>query len=239
VHDIKRDVDKMLVILPFEQAFFEKYGMEVDYVGHPLLDALQEYAERNLAAAQQSNIIALLPGSRRQEVQRILPEMLAITKDFPDYQFIIAGATSLPESYYKSFLKDYPQVQLSIGGAYGLLQKAHAALVKSGTSTLETALFGVPQVVCYAGNSLSYHIARRLVQVKYISLVNLIMDKPLVRELIQHDLNSENLKHGLKEILEPEKRAEILAGYAALRHLLGDGGASERSAGAILEYLSH
>lgn len=238
VHDIKRDVDKMLVILPFEQAFFEKYGMNVEYVGHPLLDALKEHPERNLEAAQQSNIIALLPGSRRQEVQRILPEMLAITKDFPDYQFIIAGATSLPESYYRPFLKEYPQVQLAIGGAYGLLQKAHAALVKSGTSTLETALFGVPQVVCYAGNSLSYHIAKRLVQVKYISLVNLIMDKPLVRELIQHELNSENLKNGLKEILEPEKRAEILAGYAALRHLLGDGGASERSAKAILEYLS-
>ena len=237
VHDIKRDVDKMLVILPFEQAFFERYGMEVEFVGHPLLDALQEHTGQSLAATGQSNTIVLMPGSRRQEVQRILPEMLAVTNDFPDYQFVIAGATSLPESFYDPLLKDYPKVQLVIGQTYALLQKAHVALVKSGTSTLETALFGVPQVVCYAGNFFSYQIARRLVQVKYISLVNLIADKPLVRELIQQELNRENLKNALAEILTPEKRAEMLGGYTALRHLLGDGGASRRSAEAIVRFL--
>jgi len=237
VHDIRRDVDKMLVILPFEQAFFEQYQVEVEFVGHPLLDALQEHTAHTLAATGQSNIIALLPGSRRQEVQRILPEMLAVTKDFPNYQFIIAGATSLPETFYQPFLKDYPQVQVVIGKTYELLQKAHAALVKSGTSTLETALFKVPQVVCYAGNPISYHIARRLVQVKYISLVNLIADKPLVRELIQDDLNPANLKSALTEILLPEKRAELIAGYSELRHLLGDGGASQRTAQAIFRFL--
>ena len=239
VHDIKRDVDKMLVILPFEQAFFGKYGMDVEYVGHPLLDALQQHTDLNPDVTASSRVIALLPGSRRQEVQRILPEMLAVTKDFPDYQFIIAGATSLPASYYRTFLTDYPQVQLTIGDAYGVLQKAHAALVKSGTSTLETALFDVPQVVCYAGNALSYQIARRLVKVKYISLVNLIMDRPLVRELIQHELNRENLKMALADILGPEKRMEIHSGYTALRHLLGDGGASRKSAEAIVGYLKH
>ncbi len=237
VHDIKRDVDKMLVILPFEQAFFERFGVEVEYVGHPLLDALQQHTAHTIEVPRQSNIIALLPGSRRQEVQRILPEMLAVTTDFPDYQFIIAGATSLPESFYQSFLQDYPKVQLVVGKTYELLGKAQAALVKSGTSTLETALFGVPQVVCYAGNFFSYHIARRLIQVKYISLVNLIADRPMVRELIQNELNRENLKAALAEILTPEKRAEMLAGYTALRRLLGDGGASQRSAEAIIRYL--
>lgn len=239
VHDIKRDVDKILVILPFEQAFFERYGMQVEYVGHPLLDALQQHTAVAPETTGAPKVIALLPGSRRQEVQRILPEMLAVTADFPDYQFIIAGATSLPKSFYQAFLDDYPQVQLVSGETYALLQKAYAALVKSGTSTLETALFGVPQVVCYAGNFLSYHIAKRLVQVKYISLVNLIADRPMVRELIQHELNRDNLKSALTEILTPQKRTEILEGYVALRHLLGDGGASQRSAEAILRYLKH
>ena len=237
VHDIRRDVDKMLVILPFEQAFFEQYHVEVEFVDHPLLDALQEHTAHTSTATGQSNIIALLPGSRRQEVQRILPEMLAVIKDFPDYQFVIAGATSLPATFYQPFLKDYPQVQVVVGKTYELLQKSHAALVKSGTSTLETALFKVPQVVCYAGNLISYHIARRLVQVKYISLVNLIADKPLVRELIQDDLNPANLKSALTEILQPEKRAELLAGYSELRRLLGDGGASQRTAQAIIRFL--
>ncbi len=237
VYDIRRDVDKMLVILPFEKAFFEQYGVAVEYVGHPLLDALQQHTEDTHSNPHDSNIIALLPGSRKQEVQRILPEMLAATSAFPAYQFIIAGASSLPESYYQAMLTDYPQVQLVIGKTYELLQKSKAALVKSGTSTLETALFNVPQVVCYAGSPVSYQIARRLIKVKYISLVNLIADRPLVRELIQHELHSDNIKSALQEILEPEKRTEMLAGYADLRHLLGDGGASRRAAKAILDFL--
>lgn len=233
VHDIRRDVDKMLVILPFEVDFYKKYGVEVEFVGHPLLDAVREIDEKQTA----SNMIALLPGSRRQEVQRILPRMLEITSDFPDYEFVVAGATSLPVEFYQPFLEKYPNVRLLRGQTYNLFQQTKAALVKSGTSTLEAALFGVPQVVCYAGSPVSYLIARRLVKVQYISLVNLIMDKPLVRELIQDELNSANLKSALAEILNPGKVSALQAGYAELRQKLGDGGASNRAARAILEFL--
>ena len=254
VHDIRRDVDKMLVILPFEEGFYKKYDVEVEFVGHPLLDAisptpapspngrgvpLTELSTSPLPLGEGAGVglIALLPGSRRQEVQRILPVMLEVAADFLDYEFVVAGATSLPEDYYRPFLEKYPNVRLAQGQTYDLLRRATAALVKSGTSTLETALFDVPQVVCYAGNPLSYFIARRLVNVQYISLVNLIMDKPLVRELIQNELNKNNLKAALAEILTPEKSAAIRAGYAELRQKLGDGGASERAARAILDFL--
>jgi lipid-A-disaccharide synthase len=163
--------------------------------------------------------------------------MLSITNDFPDYQFVIGGATSLQPEFYQPFLRAYPKVELVTGATYDLLQKSCAALVKSGTSTLETALLDVPQVVCYAGSTISYEIARRLVKVKYISLVNLIADRPLVQELIQHNLNRNNLKAALEEILSPAKRTEIRSGYADLRHLLGDGGASRRAARSILDFL--
>jgi len=244
VHDIRRDVDKMLVILPFEEDFYKKYDVAVEFVGHPLLDAVdgERYtvhgdAQTPNSKFQTPNLVVLLPGSRRQEVQRILPVMLEVAADFLEYEFVVAGATSLPEDYYRPFLEKYPNVRLAQGQTYDLLRRATAALVKSGTSTLETALFDVPQVVCYAGNPLSYFIARRLVNVQYISLVNLIMDKPLVRELIQNELNKNNLKAALAEILTPEKSAEIRAGYAELRQKLGDGGASARAARTILGFL--
>ncbi len=246
---IRRDVDKLLVILPFEQDFFRKYGIEAEFVGHPLLDEFEKLGYwdigdsvplPNIPISQFPNIptIALLPGSRKQEVGRILPRMLEVTEDFPDYQFVIAGASSLPEEYYQTFLAKYPNVRLLRGQTYEVLRHSKAALVKSGTSTLETALLDVPQVVCYAGNWLSYKIAKQLVKVKYISLVNLIMDRPMVRELIQDELNKENLKAALTEILTPEKTAELRAGYAELRKLLGGGGASERAAAAILKVAS-
>ncbi len=168
VHAIRRDVEEMLVILPFETDFFEKYGVKAQFVGHPLLDAIDTSTNHQILPPK-ANIIALLPGSRQQEIKRILPIMLGVTAYFPDYQFKVAGATSLPPDFYQPFLEKYPHVSLSIGQTYPLLQEAKAALVKSGTSTLEAALFRVPQVVCYAGNSLSYAIARRLVNVKYIS----------------------------------------------------------------------
>ena len=233
VHDIRRDVDKMLVILPFEVDFYKKYGIEVAFVGHPLLDAVGTNNEQQTT----NNVVALLPGSRRQEVQRILPRMLEVTGDFPDYEFVVAGATSLPTEFYQPFLEKYPNVNLLRGQTYDLFRRANAALVKSGTSTLEAALFNVPQVVCYAGSPISYLIARRLVKVQYISLVNLIMDRLLVRELIQDELNSANLKTALTEILNPEKASALQAGYAELRQKLGDGGASNRAAQAILEFL--
>lgn len=248
-HAIRRDVDKLLVILPFEKEFFKKYGIEAEFVGHPLLDEIGIFGYQDIEnSAQSPNIpisqypnlptIALLPGSRKQEVSRILPRMLEVTEEFPDYQFVIAGATSLSAEYYARFLAKYPQVRLVRGQTYEVLRRSKAALVKSGTSTLETALLDVPQVVCYAGNWLSYRIAKRLVKVKYISLVNLIMDRPMVRELIQDDLNQENLKAALSEILSPEKSAAMRAGYAELRERLGGGGASERAATAILKAAS-
>jgi len=161
--------------------------------------------------------------------------MLEVTDDFPEYQFVVAGASSLPEAFYQVLLEKYPKVRLVRGQTYEVLRHSKAALVKSGTSTLETALLDVPQVVCYAGNWLSYQIAKRLVKVKYISLVNLIMDRPMVRELIQDELNKKNLKAALADILTPEKSAAMRSGYAELRERLGGGGASERAARAILK----
>jgi lipid-A-disaccharide synthase len=249
---IRRDVDKLLVILPFEKDFFRQYGIEAEFVGHPLLDEISglvtgdsvpfsnppltsNQSTNHQSTNKPTNQIALLPGSRKQEVSRILPRMLEVAEDFPAYEFVIAGATSLPEAYYQPFLKKHPNVRLIRGQTYEVLRQSKAALVKSGTSTLETALLDVPQVVCYAGNWLSYRIAKQLIKVKYISLVNLIMDRPMVRELIQDELNKENLRTALGEILTPEKSAELKAGYAALRKRLGDGGASQRAAAAILK----
>lgn len=167
-----------------------------------------------------------------------MPKMLEVTADFPAFEFVVAGATSLPKEYYNTFLSGYPKVRLVQGKTYEILRNSKAALIKSGTSTLETALLDVPQVVCYTGNWISYRIARQLIKVKYISLVNLIMDRPLVRELIQDDLNKKNLTTALAEILQPEKAAEMRKGYAELRELLGGGGASERAAKAILKEAS-
>lgn len=235
VHAVKRDVDKMLVILPFEVDFYKKYGLEVEYVGHPLLDALEsagvgQWAEGDAA----ERTIALLPGSRQQEVGRILPVMLSVMPYFPDYRFVLAGASSLPAEFFEPFLKGHPEVQVVRGDTYAMLRTARAALVKSGTSTLETALIGTPQVVCYAGNPVSFAIAKRVVNVPYISLVNLILNRPLVRELIQDDLNTANLRAALQAILEEDNVATLQTGYATLRTLLGGGGASERAAHAIL-----
>lgn len=239
VHAIRRDVDKMLVILPFETAFYEKYGMRVDFVGHPLLDALQQQSGtlEKTGVADDRKVIALLPGSRKQEVQRILPIMLSVTPLFPEYRFVVAASGSLPNTFYQPYLAPFPEVSIVEGQTYNLLRSATAALVKSGTSTLETALIGTPQVVCYAGNAISYAIARRVVNVRYISLVNLILDRPLVRELIQQELNTRNLQAALADILLPERAAEIESGYAELRHKLGDGGASDRAARLILDFL--
>ena len=236
-HAIKRDVDKMLVILPFEKEFYKNYGMEVEFVGHPLLDVLTT-SQETPAISNASNTIALLPGSRKQEVQRILPQMLSVVQHFPEFQFVIAGAESLSTSFFETYVAGYPNVHLQQGNTYELLRHAKAALVKSGTSTLETALIGTPQVVCYAGSPLSFAIAKRVVKVPYISLVNLILGRLLVKELIQEDLNRSNLRLALEEILQPEQAAMIQSGYRELREKLGDGGASERAADSILKYLS-
>ena len=247
VHDIKKTVDKMMVILPFEKEFYQKYDYPVDFVGHPLLDVVENY-HANPEFLQKNNlannkpIIALLPGSRKQEISKMLEVMLSVTPDFPDYQFVIAGAPSQPKSFYDTILKESKaakEVQLVQNQTYDLLSHAKAALVTSGTATLETALFQVPEVVCYKGSAISYAIAKRLVakRIKFIALVNLIVDRLLVKELIQKDLNTNNLRQALSEILIPQKAAEIKTGYAELREKLGNAGASARAAKVIIQFL--
>jgi len=238
VHKLKRDVDEMLVILPFEKAFYANYQMDVDFVGHPLLDAISLINEedKKLPAEIKSDkkIIALLPGSRKQEITQMLEVMLKMPPKFPDYQFVIAGAPSQDLEFYKSIIgkKDVPII---FGKTYALLSHAYAALVTSGTATLETALFEVPQVVCYKGNAISYQIAKKLIDIKFISLVNLIADKELVKELIQGEMNKKQLEKELKKVLNPGHREILVTEYRKMKSLLGDGGASQKAAEIIVK----
>ena len=242
IHKIKRDIDAMFVILPFEKDFYEKkHGYPVNFVGHPLIDAIAQYQFTSEEAFRKENqldtqkpIIALLPGSRKQEVQKMLTVMLSVRSHFPDYQFVIAGAPSLGHDFYAPFLND-PNVAFVANKTYGLLRISHAALVTSGTATLETALFKIPQVVCYKGNWLSYQIAKRIITLKYISLVNLIMDREVVKELIQSDMNSQQLRTELAKILAPKNREDILTDYEALEKKLGGKGASQKAANLIVK----
>ncbi|MEL7252076.1 MAG: lipid-A-disaccharide synthase [Bacteroidota bacterium] len=245
VHQIKANVDRMFVILPFEEPFYQKYNVEVDYVGHPLLDAIadrsadEQFRSRNGLTEQP--IVALLPGSRKQEISRMLDVMLSTADQFPDYQFVIAGAPSQDRAYYDQLLQQYgtpANVSLVENQTYELLQEAKAALVTSGTATLETALMRCPQIVCYRGSSISYAIAKRVIQVKYISLVNLIMDSPLVKELIQDEFNTAQLTTALEELLQEKEQQRLAEGYAILHKKLGEGGAAKRCAGLINTYLS-
>ncbi len=236
VHDIRRDVDLLLVILPFEKAFFTKHQVTAVFVGHPLLDAIGPEFRRD--EKTDSRTIVLLPGSRKQEVKKILPPMLSVVPFFPDYQFVVAASQALPLSIYQDLMTPYNNVRIVQGQTYSLLREAKAALVKSGTSTLETAIIGTPQVVCYAGNPFSYAIAKRLVTIKYISLVNLILDRPLVKELIQNELNTQNLTHALKHILDDKNAFAMTQAYGALRDQLGGCGASQKAATEIISFLS-
>ncbi|MEM9823733.1 MAG: lipid-A-disaccharide synthase [Bacteroidota bacterium] len=246
VHQIKETVDRMFVILPFEKAFYEQYNYSVDFVGHPLLDHLNHLPAsddfRQNHQLDERPIIALLPGSRRQEIKRMLPLMLKMLLHFEKYQFAIAVAPAQPLSFYQTIIQTEKvprstNLHLISQQTYPLLQNAKAALVTSGTATLETALLGVPQVVCYTGNPLSYALARHLVSVKYISLVNLILDRPLLTELIQQDFNEKQLLVELHAILEDQRIQQILAAYQELKLKLGSQGASERTANLMLTYL--
>lgn len=237
---IRRDVDFMYVILPFEKDFYEKkHQYPVTFVGHPLIDAIQARQEISwpdfIAQNQLEDkpIIALLPGSRKQEITKMLSLMLSVAPNFPDYQFVIAGAPSQDFALYEPFLKQ-KQVRFVSNKTYDLLAHAEAALVTSGTATLETALFKVPEVVCYKGGWISYQIAKRIITLKYISLVNLIMDREVVKELIQDELNTKNLTRELRKLLQPDTRAKILADYGELEQKLGGSGASHKTATAIL-----
>ncbi|CAA0248278.1 Lipid-A-disaccharide synthase, family GT19 [Tenacibaculum maritimum] len=240
VKDIKRDVDKMFVILPFEKEFYKQYDYEVNFVGHPLIDAI---ADRKQVDEQEfrrehglgtKDIIVLLPGSRKQEIKKMLSIMLSLIDDFPKYQFVVAGAPSQPYEFYMEFLEG-KEVKFVDNRTYDLLSIANTALVASGTATLETALFKVPQVVCYKGSSISYQIAKRIITLKYISLVNLIMDKEVVKELIQHDFTKENLRMELETILKGEERARLFLEYYELEQRLGGKGASQKTAKLIIE----
>ena len=240
---IRRDVDAMYVILPFEKDFYEgKHQYPVHFVGHPLLDAIAARREVSMEVFKRENglderpIIALLPGSRKQEIAKMLSVMLSVVGSYHPYQFVIAGAPSLGYDFYRQFIKE-ENVHFVSGKTYDLLSHAHAALVTSGTATLETALFRVPEVVCYRGNWISYQIAKRVISLKYISLVNLIMDAPVVTELIQGDLNTRNLKVELDKLLDPAYRDKLQRDYQALRERLGNEGASRRTAQAIYNSL--
>jgi lipid-A-disaccharide synthase len=240
ITDIKRDVDKMYVILPFEKDFYEKkHHFPVEFVGHPLIDAIQnrtiidDFAFRKEHYLDEKPIIALLPGSRKQEITKMLSVMLSVVNDFPEYQFVIAGAPSQEYSFYAPFLKSKNSHFIS-NKTYDLLSVSSAALVTSGTATLETALFKVPEVVCYKGSWASYQIAKRIVTLKYISLVNLIMDKEVVTELIQDNCTSKNIKIELQKLLEPNSRKQVLENYNELEKQLGGSGASEKTAKLIV-----
>jgi lipid-A-disaccharide synthase len=238
---IRESVDKMLCILPFEKSWYKERGVEAAYVGHPLLDALEEYPFRpDFRASNKLDerpILALLPGSRKQEIKIKLPIMLEATKEWQtDYQLVIAAAPGQSSSYYEPFLKNYG-ARMVQGQTYDLLKNAQFAIVTSGTATLETALIGTPELVVYKGNPISYQIGKRLVKVKYISLVNLILDQPLLAELIQNDCNPEQVHAELLELKQPKRLTEIRAGYEKLKSILGNAGASARAANEIETFM--
>jgi lipid-A-disaccharide synthase len=241
IHKIRKVVNKMFVILPFEKDFYAGYGHEVEFVGHPLLDAISDQPPlKEIETADPGKpVIALLPGSRKQEITRMLPVMLEMVERFPIYQFVIGAAPSLDASFYQSFISTdkTDKVIVSCDGTYNLLRQSHAALVTSGTATLETAIFKVPEVVCYKGNALSFYIARMLVDVPFISLVNLIMEKEIVKELIQKDFNEANLTQETEKLLDPTHRETLLVQYNELSQHLGGPGASKTTAKRIVEII--
>lgn len=239
IKTIRKVIDRMYVILPFEKKFYSSINFNVHYVGHPLLDVIKTNKNEVLDRGQEK-IIALLPGSRDQEIKKILPEMINIIKNFKNYSFYICAAPSQKKSTYLKYIKDknIEKVKIVENQTYEILSKSSAALVTSGTATLETALFKIPQVVCYKSSWISIMIGRFLLRnLKYISLVNLILDKEVVKELIQENLNEKNLTSELKNILEGDHRINMLKSYNELIDKLGNKGASEKTALKIFNYL--
>ncbi len=240
VFKIKKYIDKLYTILPFETEFFKKYEYEVEYVGNPLKDAIESYVYdskfRESNQLDERPILAILPGSRKMELDKILPNMLIAAKQFEQYQVVIAGASNLPQTYYNQF--ELSKYKIIFGKTYDLLANAELAMVTSGTATLETALFNVPQVVCYRANALSVTIARWLVDIKYISLVNLIMDNKVVTELIQEDCTPEKIASELHRIENgTEGRTIMLSQYTELQKRVGDAGASKRAAQSMVNFI--
>jgi lipid-A-disaccharide synthase len=246
VHRLRKYVDKLFVIFPFEMEYFKRWGIDACYAGNPLVDSIDErpaqgesfrvFIERN--KLPDKPIVAVLAGSRVMEINYVLPRLLPLASQFPGYQFVVAGAPSIEEAQYAIYLRD-GRFRIVYNQTYPLLAQAAAAIVASGTATLEAALIGTPQVVCYGGNEISYQVAKRLVRTKYISLVNLIMDAPVVTELIQHGMSAENLQKELQAILPGgEKRPTLLAHYGQLRAKVGGRGASLRVATEMVKQLT-
>lgn len=242
IKKMRRTLDKLYYIQPFERKFYAENDFpQAQYVGHPLLDEVHNYRQKVQKEMQcaTSKVIALLPGSRRQEIKSSLPSMLSIAKAHPEYRFRLAGMTLLGKDYYHKYLAHATSnVELLMDSTYELLSQSYAAIVCSGTATLETCLFGVPQVVCYRASAISAAIARRLLKIKYISLVNLIMDRPVVCELIQENFTLPKLEKEFDLITKDEDyRDKMIDGYREVRDELGNEGASERTAGAIIDTL--
>jgi lipid-A-disaccharide synthase len=237
---IKKIVDHLFCILPFEVDFYKDWGMEVDYVGNPLLDAVAafkpdaDFLQKNNFTGKK--IIALLPGSRKQEINYLLPDMIAIADQYPDYQFVIAGAPSFTADYYQQYLNG-KQIPVLFNATYDILSNAHAAVVASGTATLEAALFNVPQIVVYKGNPISIGIARAVIKIKFISLVNLIMNRRIVKELIQGDCTPASIGAELSLILNDKTYRQIMfANYDGLDEKMGSPGASAKTAALVVKY---
>ncbi len=243
VRHMKQSLDALYVILPFEKTFFEKkHHYPVHYVGHPLMDYIPKqtidnsFFKRHLLNPEKP-LIALLPGSRLQEIHKMLPLFIQVAKAFPDFNFALAAAPGISDNTYQHYLKN-SIIVLVKNNTYGLLQNSSAALVTSGTATLETALFEVPQLVCYRSSALSYWIGKKVIKLRYISLVNLILDAPVVPELIQNQCRKEVLIEQLKILFELHKKEAILLQYRKLKSLLGKGGASEKTAQLIVRQLT-
>lgn len=243
VHTIQGWTDRRFAILPFEQDFYKSYGYELDYVGHPILDSMAQRKPDLMNAGElratygltKKPIIALLPGSRKREINTKLPKMIKMVDHFPDHQFVIAGSETIDASLYKELVGD--SVPVIFGKTYDILNNATAALVTSGTATLETALFRVPQVVCYKPGFVTYHLLKRIISIKYICMVNLILDRLVVQELVEGDLNEPRMVQEVKALLETKNRQRILADYEELETKLGGVGASERVATLMIEDL--
>ena len=247
VKKIKRCVDKMYVILPFEQAFYQKFDFDVEYVGHPLLDEITDFrlTHENVESdfrekhnLDERPILAVLPGSRKQEISVKLPIMMEAASRVETHQIVVAGAPSIKKEYYQQFVSS--GVKVIHNETYSLLSVAHTGIVTSGTATLETALFNVPEVVCYKGSNVSYQIAKRLVKINYISLVNLIMDKEVVKELIQKECNSNLIFSEVDRLINDiSYRKEMLDTFQLMNKNLGGGGASKKVAQSLLKTIRH
>jgi lipid-A-disaccharide synthase len=241
IETIRKYVDKMICILPFEKDYYAKWNYQVDYVGHPLVEAIEGYKSTPDFVTKHSltekPIIAILPGSRKQEIQKILAVLVSAQNDFPEYQFVIAATSNFSAEFYKA-AAGTEDIKLVFDETYNLISHAQAGLIASGTATLETALFGIPLIVCYSTTSLTYFISKTFIKINYISLVNLILDKPAVKELIQKELTKENITTELTRILKNEPyRNEMLKNLAQLKQLIGEEKASKKAAEIIYTFI--